>query len=452
MAVLMLVILLALLATAYFFGKRDLLSPWFLLCLATLTSYLIVLLNYNNWDVQINGTFILYITTALLSFGIGAFVIKISAPSKLATASVSGRVSLKKELPSRRYPETFFIVVSVIAAGLYCFKLLSDVGGSGSISARIRHIYDSVVGGYSPGFIFNQCLELTFAIAYINVYRIFEEIYSRGRAISIIKLFIPIFIFMLVVMISSDRNIFLRFAIYFICLFVLFFRENSRKRNVNKNIVFKVALLLLLLVVIFFLLGKSKQYSSGIFRSLSIYGGSGLYDFNLWIAEFNEPLLHGQSTFSTFITAFNSIFERFGLALPDANVERFDAFIEYQSPNGYVFHSNIYSALKPYVEDFGYFGVILFPFAIGMFFQWLFVKMRKSKYGYNWILYCMLIYPIVFFPIAEQLIRRFHLGFVYEIVWVAIVYRFVYGRKAVRVQRKSTVKQLTTKIVENGGV
>ncbi|MDE5755559.1 MAG: oligosaccharide repeat unit polymerase [Clostridia bacterium] len=447
----MLVILLALLTTAYFWGKRDLLSPWFLLCLAILASYLIVLLNYNNWDVKINGTFVLYITTALISFGIGAFVVKIFSPSKLVTATHLERVSLKKELPSKRYPEIFFIVVSVIAAVLYCWKVLSDVGGSGSISERIRHIYDSVVGGYSPGFVFNQCLELTFAIAYINVYRLFQEIYSRCRVISILNLLIPILVFIVVIMVSSDRNIFLRFAIYFICLFVLFFRENSKKRNVNKSIVFKVSILLLILVIIFFLLGKSKQYSSGIFKSVSIYGGSGLYDFNLWIADFDQSLLHGQSTFSVFITMFNSIFGRFGFVLPNANIDRIDEFIEFSASNGYVFSSNIYTALRPYVEDFGYFGVILFPFIIGMFYQWLFVKMKKSKYGYNWILYCMLIYPIVFFPILEQLIRRFHLGFIYEIAWVAIVYHLVYGNKVVRIQEMGTAKQVT-KTAQNGGV
>ena len=210
-----------------------------------------------------------------------------------------------------------------------------------------------------------------------------------------------------------------------------------------------MSLLLFLLVIIFFLLGKSKQYSSGILKSLSIYGGSGLYDFNLWIADFDEPFLYGQSTFSTFIGVFNSIFGHLGLTLPDAQVNRFDAFIEYQSSNGYVFSSNIYTALKPYVEDFGYFGVILFPFAIGMFYQKLYMRMRRSKYGYNWVLYCMLIYPIVFFPILEQLIRRFHLGFVYEFVWLTLVYYFVYGK--IKGRKEASMVKQSTKRLDKGG-
>ena len=179
------------------------------------------------------------------------------------------------------------------------------------------------------------------------------------------------------------------------------------------------------------------------------YGGSGLYVFNIWVVDFEEPLLYGQSTFSEFIKVFNSIFGHIGLTLPDAQVDRFDAFIEFESSNGYVFSSNIYTALKPYVEDFGFFGVILFPFAIGMLYQKLYMRMRKSKYGYNWVLYCMLIYPIVFFPILEQLIRRFHLGFIYEVVWLTLVYYFVYGKINVRIEEKNMAKQ--PKIANNGG-
>ena len=60
---------------------------------------------------------------------------------------------------------------------------------------------------------------------------------------------------------------------------------------------------------------------------------------------------------------------------------------------------------------------------------------KKKKYGLAWILYCMLIYPIFFFPIADQLFGRFTLGFVYELVWIIIIYNLVIGRRRVAVKR-----------------
>ena len=53
----MFTILAIFLIAAYFLGDKDLLSPWFLLCLMIFAMFIIILLNYNNWDVEINGSY-----------------------------------------------------------------------------------------------------------------------------------------------------------------------------------------------------------------------------------------------------------------------------------------------------------------------------------------------------------------------------------------------------------
>lgn len=440
MAFLFLAIIVAFVLIAYFLGNKDLLSPWFLVCLAIFASYAIVLLNYSNWDVNINGTFILYVTTAVLAFGIGSVVVKTLYPVPAAPENGLIKVRVDDANLKRRYPANLFILISIVCAALYIFKLLSDAGDVSSLNGKIRAIYEKIVNeNYDPGFIFNQALEVVIAVAYVNTYRLFMRLFSKKDKLSIFKLLIPIIVSLAVILISSDRNIFIRYAIYSICLFVLFFIENYKKKNANLKIVQIVIVFLLVFVLAFFLLGKTKQYSSGIFSSLSIYGGSGLYDFNLWIEEFNEPLMYGKSTFYTFLNSLQTILKPFGFDASDFGlVTRFDPFINYTSQNGYYYSSNIYTALKPYVEDFGYLGVIVYPFIIGAFYQWLFLRAKKSEYGFNWILYCMLLYPIIYFPIGEQLFRRFHLGFIYEIGWCAIIYFSVFGRK---IKKTKVVKQ-----------
>ncbi len=431
MAFLFFAIIVAFVIIAYYFGNKELLSPWFLLCLAIFASYLIILINYSNWDVNINGTFILYIVTAIIAFGAGCLLVKALKP--LPVRGVNGliKVSVDDAALQRRYPANIFIIISIICAALYIYKLLSDAGDATSLSGKIRAIYEKIVNeDYSPGIFFNQLLEIVIAIAYVNTYRLMMRLFSKKDRLSIFKLLIPVFAAVIVILISSDRNIFIRYAIYIVCLFVLFFIQNYKKKNANLKIVQIVIVFVLIFVLIFFLLGKAKQYSSNLFNSLSIYGGSGLYNFNLWVEDFNEPLMYGKSTFFTFLNSLQSIFKSFGLDFGDFGlVTRFDPFITYNSSNGYAYSSNIYTALKPYVEDFGYFGVVLFPFIIGAFYQWLFTRAKKSHYGFNWILFCMLIYPIIFFPILEQLFRRFHLGFIYEIGWCAIIYFSVFGRR-----------------------
>ncbi|MDE6790955.1 MAG: oligosaccharide repeat unit polymerase, partial [Clostridia bacterium] len=296
--------------------------------------------------------------------------------------------------------------------------------------------------GYTPGFLFNQMREIITAIAYVNTFRLMIRLFSGKNkdSISIIALLIPIVVFVAMVLVTSDRNIFIRYAFYFICLYVLFFRENCRKRNVNLRIIQKVIILGVILLLIFFLLGKLKQYSSGLTRVIGIYGGSGLYDFNLWIEDFKGPFLNGNATFTALLGSLKTIFGYIGIDLNVETLNRFDAFIEYKSANGYIYSSNIYSAMKPFVEDFGYFGVILFPFIIGAFYQWLFNKMKKRKYGFGWVVYSMLIYPVLFFPIAEQLFGRFTLGFVYELFWLSVLYFAIFGKKKHRSVTRQSAK------------
>ena len=94
MAILMLLILLILITIAYFFGKRDLLSPWFLLCLIILLSFTIVLANYSNWEIEIHGIFVVYVTTAVLSFGAGAAIVKVLSSGKIARINKTEKLSI----------------------------------------------------------------------------------------------------------------------------------------------------------------------------------------------------------------------------------------------------------------------------------------------------------------------------------------------------------------------
>ena len=51
----------------------------------------------------------------------------------------------------------------------------------------------------------------------------------------------------------------------------------------------------------------------------------------------------------------------------------------------------------------------------------------------------MLIYPVIFYPIADQLFGRFNLGFVYEIVWLSIFYYLIFGKRKKHSKQYSSV-------------
>lgn len=437
----MLLILAAFAVIAYKSDDGNLISPRFLLCVALIASYCIVLFNYGNWDVHINGKFVLYVSTAVAAWILGGALVKMLMRKKAAIIA-GGRLPLYAANIKYKYPVNVFMLLSVALTAVYVLKLLSDAGG-GSLAERLRSIYDNTVeNGYTPGFIFNQMLEIAIAVAYVNTFRLFQRIFSRHDKISIVKLLIPIAMFLIAVLVTTDRNILLRYAIYLACLYALFFYENRRFKNMNAAILRRVAVMVIIVVIAFFVMGLAKQYKSSFFDSLSIYGGSGLYNFNLWLENTGSGSTGGGSeTFGTFIRVVGNLLGRIGIKLDISYVGRFDEFITFQSPTGYVYRSNIYSALKPFVADLGYFGAIFFPFLLGMFYQWLYLRAKRYKYKFSWAIYCMLLYPIIFFPILEQLFNRFTLGFVYELAWLAIIYYSVYGgRRYRRMSNKVAVK------------
>ncbi|MCM1438260.1 MAG: oligosaccharide repeat unit polymerase [Roseburia sp.] len=446
MAFIMLIILIAFTIISYFFGKRSFVSPWFLLCLIFLVTFSLLLLNYNNWNINICWQFTLYVVSAIVAFGLGCCLVNYLSKSLIIKPNCDkncSKVDYLGRVIKTKYPVNLFLIATILLALFYIIKILSDAGAGGSFTDKLRRIYEKG-NEYSPGFVFNQCREIITAIAYLNTFRLLIRFYSKSDSVSFLKLCIPIFVFLIVVLISTERNFFLRYAIYFLCVWVLVYKETHDKKNINLKIFVHAVVILAVVVVLFFIMGKAKQYKSDFFRMVSIYAGSGLNDFNLWIKDYDGSLMLGQSTFTTFNGSFGSILKIFGIRL-EGTVSQFDPFIEYVSPNGYYYSSNIYTSLKPYVEDFGYFGVTIIPFLVGMFYQWLFNKTEKKSFSFAWIIYGMLIYSIIYFPIGEQLFRRFHLGLVYEVFWAMIIYWFVFKRKKTNIYKTKTTENIEKK-------
>lgn len=444
MSILMFFLLVFFVIAAYKINDKNLISPGFLLCLALLASYVVILLNYENWEVNVNENFVIYVSTGIITFLVGTKFSTLLYTGRTDTATLTEKLPLSQAGAKRKYPVNALMVVSLILSAAFVLKLWTDAGDGGTFNERLRRIYENIVNeGYSPGFIFNQFREIIVAIAYVSTFRLLQKFYSENDNISVIKLLVPVAAFVVVAMFVTDRNIFIRYAIYLVVLYVLFFSENYKRKNVNSAIIKRVILIVVVCAVIFFLMGLVKQYRSNFTRALSIYGGSGLYNFNLWIADGGSVQDAGNGTFATLTQTINYLLNVIGIeGFGGEAIVAHGKFIIYAAANGYVYSSNIYSAFLPFVKDLGYFGVILYPFILGAIFQLLFLSAQKYKYGFSWLLYALLIYPVIYFPIAEQFFGRMTLGFVYELMWPAIIYYIVYGRKT---KESNTVRQPVSK-------
>ena len=445
MEIIFLIFLTVLLITSYYAGKRSLISPWFLLCLSFFGAYVILLLNKENWDFAISDPFIIYVTTAILAFGVGCLLVNVGKRTLQRRSMLSDTaVFSENEITAVRYPANALLVVSAVCSAGYVLKTLMDAAGTAtSLSDILRSIYELTASGeYSPGFLFNQMMEISVAIAFISTFRLLVRIYTKGDRQGIVKLILPILFFLVVATATTDRNVFLRYAIYVLSLWVVIYGRTLSGRSATRKIICRAVILVVIVAAIFFLMGVTKQYQSGFFDQISIYIASGLNDLNIWLQDFQGPLLYGESTFTQFLNTVGTIASIFGIKISGA-VDRIDPFITYTNQAGtYVFSSNIYTALRPYIEDFGYFGVILFPLIVGIVFELLFGGAHQRKIGVTLLLYCSMLYAVIYFPILERFFRRFHLGLVYEIVWIIIVFWFAFKRKrGKRVQQTADKEQ-----------
>ncbi|MEY8481656.1 O-antigen polymerase [Lachnospiraceae bacterium 48-21] len=415
----------------YFSITRSFISPFSLLLIAFIMSLSIIVSNMENWQVEMNPRFPIYIFTAITAFAIGCMMANVISDRSVIHSGSRG--VLKTNGGERLgYSKFIFFLAPAVCTVLFVFMSI-DLGHSGGSGNTIfRSIYEASYEN-SSNFLLHQLREIVVAIAEISIMKIF--VYKYENKIRIPKgLLIPSMCFAVCTLFSTDRNIFLRFIIFALCIWI-FFKMSSGERSVqstNRQILKRTVLILVIAVGLFYLLGKTKSYTSNLERTIGIYGGSGLYNFNLCLEQLeNADLQYGKETFSQLIRTL----QVFGIDLWDELSNRAGlGMVVFRSPNGYVYASNVYSALTPYVIDFGLIGNIIFPLVLGFFFRKIYISALRKGSLYSWGIYAMLVYAIVYFPIAEQFFMRFHLGLVYEIGWFSIIYFLVFGGKKVKVK------------------
>ena len=411
---------------SYWYYKKDFSGPLFLLCASMLLCFTIVGLNYENWEISYYGfhsktyfTFVL----AVIGFFVGTAIIRALMSYKPDT--------LKEEIDPvimRRthmnFPYVMFAVMSVFLLVAYIAVKIKgkglDFSSVSAIRASLRAIYDEEK---TYGFFSSQLFEILVAIAYLSLHRIMVVKFVHKEKINKL-VFVPLGSFLIFALFTTDRNILIRFFLFGLVSFVTSYEWKKSIFVRNRKLVIKVGIIGIVFALVFWSFGKMKNYKSGFERAMGIYAGSGIYAYNLWITDFDDQYTDGQQTFSVVQNTLAAV----GIG-EESSVPHNAEFIKYDSSNGYHFETNIYSALRPYYQDFGYAGVIIIPLLTGALFEFLYLKNKRDKFGFWWMFYCSHVYPVVYYPILEQFLKRFHFGLVYEIGWLTVLYFLVYARE-----------------------
>ena len=427
--------------------QKNFIAPVSLILAAFIMALGLIAWNVNNWEVKLNSTFILYSIVGAISFAIGAVIVEGSA-KKLSVGVSLNTPKTEVTLSVIRLTSILFLLLSLFCTSVYAFLLFRQVGYHGGAGETLQAIYSFKLSN-SSNFLVHQMLEIVVAASKVSLFEGFLLFYfhkGKDKFLSLSVIGIQVVMFAICSVLSTDRNIILRFFIYTLILWILFESSSNsvyNRRKADIKIFVKASVFIFVVALLFFALGKARNATSDFERMIGIYGGSGLYNFNLFVLK-DRDYLFGQSTFRTVINNLQS----FGLLEGKASdAILVDNLIAFKSSNGYVFSSNIYSSLRGFWEDFGMIGIIVLSLLMGGVFEFFYLFVKKKSYGFAWIFYALTAYSIIYYVIDEQFYRILHLGIIYEIGWVAFFYLVVKFFEKINVGEKK--RSSTTKGIAN---
>jgi oligosaccharide repeat unit polymerase len=214
---------------------------------------------------------------------------------------------------------------------------------------------------------------------------------------------------------TTGRNEFLYFFIttYFLAIFLM------RKYGVLFKNFIKFAGLLVLSVVslgfLFWLLGSNRANSLDFSDTFAVYFASPLFALNNFLSFPVRSSNFGQETLYLFykiIRLFSNLPVNYSFTIP----------LDFTSVGP--FQTNIYTAIRRYVADFGFFGALVIQIIFILFYDLLFKLEKKLNSIYFTVFAASVTFPIIEFFIEERFLVNviFNTQTIYIVLFLIILY------------------------------
>lgn len=429
MEYILLINLFVLLCLSYFLSKGDLISPWFISVGVYMISSSVAVINLNRWGESISSNTVLTITIALLAFGIGQITSDIL---KINNNTVKTDNTYRITIPLYRILFAFSIgllVVFLMYRRLVGIAVIGGYSGSGYLLnyARIAIIHYNASWGSIAGILQFITMGIGYLFTYALVNNIlYEERLFKGLKNNLIYL-LPIIPYILVEIMSTSRSGFIRLATMILFFGIITWKvQKGWKNAIKKNfrLIIVASLLLIAFYVTFINLGDltGKNLVYNLNDTISVYTGGSIVSLDNYLEnrQFNS-INFGEET----LYGVKHIFDKIAF---DVSVEnRHLEFIYFN--NGY--STNVYTALRRYIHDYGYFGMVVIQFFIGFFFG-AFYKLIKKKNKANllMIIYAYIANALVMQSIDDSFLTVFlSVSQIFSILFIIVCYKFFIKKK-----------------------
>lgn len=382
-------------------------------------------LRWNTYWVIVGGTSTFLITCWLLK-NISGTIRKYRSKMLQNCVYDDKNVEIKSVIiPKLNY--LFFAVLQAVTF-LLCLKAVIVIsrryGVSGNVSALIagyKNLKSFTTEDISLGMIKNILYDFCYASGYVWFYIVAKN-YVASKTVEKWAVINS----MLSVAISLEKGS-RGGAVALICsgtaMFILFWQQNSRKGRLSFKQIVGVIFIAVLVVGIFQKTGELLgRVSSADFEGyIAVYLSAPIRNLDYFLRrKISVPNIFGKMSFARMINYLG------GKLKINSWIYKLDLPPLYA--NGYVV-GNVYTTFYSYIYDFGYCGVPVMMFIMGLISQTLYNKAKKPLKSRHQINIWVILYAYIFYMLAFSFFsNKFYEGIVsiqffkYIFYWLVIIY------------------------------
>ena len=389
---------------AFILSNKDILAPTCTMSIVFIISTFACILNIDNWNINFSIETTLIIILGLLSF----FLAELSIIWRYRYKKLC-YYNLKKLIANDFSPIDFSLtvimllfIVNIATSVWYYQEITRIVGAYNFFSGNILHSFRVVstneqFSGESINFFLNQILKFvkgeSYALLYIFIRNMFVgSIHKKKNIVLLLTLIASI---VPTILTGARGGILQLLSAAAIFIYIVWHQKLGWDRNLSYKFLKWSILALIVFAPIFyfstFWIGRT--INTELFSYLSIYVGSGIEGFNLYVGDrVSTPRYFGEETF----LGLRGVLQSWGLAGYVGT-----PFLEVRSMNGHL--TNIYTFFRRPDHDFGLLGMCIFTFLVSFLLSIIYYKevkfgdYRKNTtyvltygYLYYWIIYSSL--------------------------------------------------------------
>lgn len=385
--ILFILILIVLLVSYNLFGK-EFISPTVISSAMYGMATICAIVGMTSWNNQsISGQLIIYIILALISFGMGEFV------GRKTNKNIEKEEQNLKNINVDKWKIVvimLFIAITILLMFLEIKKIANNLGYIGNNVSKMISTYrkssslfneNAQKEGITINFFVNQMKKICDMLCIIILYVAINNFFTRENIKKYIKKNISLLIVVLLCftlsLLTSGRAQLMKYIVAALMIYAILLMRKLKLKDFTRKILKVGSIVAIIAVAVFYtimpLLGRKtdKKFANYI----TFYLGSSIPSFQRYLQNPPEKDRHfGSET----LYGVQNILNKLKISNYTNKISReWTTFIDEETNQKY--KSNIYTAVRRYVNDYGIAGVIICPFVFGFCFYKLYEWAKNKK-------------------------------------------------------------------------